>query len=250
MKRTLTTLAIAAALLGGPALAGVPEDIANAIKSFSGGDAKARLKAIDGLVKIGKPATAKLVDAIGSKSVAVQTCALNALGGILDPDAREKIAAVAADVKAPAPARVAAVEALARYADDKALAVLSKIAAEDVDQFVRIGATLAIASVRTKSSIDLLVWLLKCPDKEVKAVAARNLIEKTLKDFGTTYEPWQKWWMDSRDSFVITARVFPYSPLDKTLKAAKPAAGVEDEDADKPNDEDENEKEDAAEETE
>jgi len=223
MKRTLTTLAIAAALLGGPALAGVPEDIANAIKSFSGGDAKARLKAIDGLVKIGKPATAKLVDAIGSKSVAVQTCALNALGRILDPDAREKIAAVAADVKAPAPARVAAVEALARYADDKALAVLSKIAAEDVDQFVRIGATLAIASVRTKSSIDLLVWLLKCPDKEVKAVAARNLIEKTLKDFGTTYEPWQKWWMDSRDSFVITARVFPYPPLDKMLKAAKPA---------------------------
>ena len=171
------------------------EDVAAAITGFASDDVAVRLASLETVVKAGKPAVPLLEEALEVKSPLMKVYACRALGGIKDADSRPRLVTLLESAESPA-LRVAAAEAVAGFGDKAALEALRK-AATDRDPYVRSRATLAIASIRSKEAIDLLVWLLKA-DAVAGRVAADCLRSITLHDFGTSHEQWTKWWLENR----------------------------------------------------
>jgi len=181
-----------------------------AIENFANEDSAVRLNAINAAAEAGTQATQKLLGALESGDVRVKLSALQALARIADRQAQEKLAALLKD-DSDSFVRAAAARAVAAYADRPALESLRI----DADAYVRASAAIAIGSVRSKPAVDLLVWLLKSNDERVKRLAGKSLRDITLRNFGTNYEEWRKWWLENRTDFVITMATPPFLPLDE-----------------------------------
>jgi HEAT repeat protein len=212
MKKNCLLCASIIVLTAGFAGADVVDDINDAIRNFSAEEYETRAQALQTITDIGKAATEQLLKTLDADTATVRTYVCKALGNIGDRNARPGLEKALKNDASPA-VRAAAAEAMGAFKAD-ALDALRLAAAEDDDEYVRLSATISIASVRTKPAIDLLIWLLKSPGGEVKQLAADCLRDITLQDFGTDYENWRKWWLDNRDTFQITMQTYPYHPVE------------------------------------
>ena len=201
MNRTGLLYAVVLALATGVASADVEDDVKAAIQDFAADDFEVRFEALQTVIVIGGPAAGRLIEALDAEETNVRAYACKALARIAAPEAKAPLQELLESDNR-AGVRAAAAEALAAYKDD-VLDALRKAASEDPSSYVRKSAVISIASVRTKTAIDQLIWLLKSSGDEIRRIAADGLRDITVEDFGPDYHPWHKWWTDNRADFEM-----------------------------------------------
>lgn len=202
--------------------AGATEEVAAAISSFGSDDIAARLAAVDALAKAGAPAVPPLAAALEMGDAMTRVYACRALARI--PGADSKAAILKALLPPAGPAmRAVACEALVSHADTDSVDALRKAASDDPSLYVRKTATLALAAIRTREAVDILVWLLKNSENNIRQSAAERLRAITMQDFGLSYEAWQKWWLDNKADFPFTRISKPNKQETSNEEATQPA---------------------------
>ena len=204
----LASLAVLAGLIApatcraaeAPADVGETVDVSATISRFASDDIVDRLAALETVAEAGKAALPQLIEALDAPQPMIRIYACRALARIPGPETRTAVAKLLQASSGPA-LKAVACETLAACADAESLESLRKAASEDASLYVRKSATLAIASLRTREAMDVIVWLLKNSEHDIRQAAAAILRSATKQDFGTSYEDWKKWWLDNKMNF-------------------------------------------------
>lgn len=158
--------------------------------SFNDPDYYMRLNAIDGLVKIGKPAVKPLIEALKNDDPTMRMYAAETLGKIGDVRALKPLVSLLEDEDATV--RIYAINALGNLKSESAVKPLLKFVSDE-DPAARKSLAEALGKIDDNMALKPLIKLLEDPDIRVKESAARALWEITKQDFGDDTVKWQEW---------------------------------------------------------
>jgi hypothetical protein len=102
-------------------------------------------------------------------------------------------------------ARAAAIEALAGAGDEEIVPYLLGTAVSDEDWIVRAAAADALARLRVKDAIPVLIERLEAEDGRLRTDVREALVSLTGRDFRTNIELWRRFWRDEGEDFVVPA---------------------------------------------
>ena len=144
----------------------------------------------DDLVKLGKPAVPKLIEALKSDSTFARATTAEALGEIGDPKAVDPLIASLKDDDERL--RASAAYALGALGDAKAVEPLAA-ALEDESVLVAANAAEALGKLGDKKALGPLIEAMQFADGDVKFFAHASLKTLSGEDFGYDAAKWKAW---------------------------------------------------------
>ena len=100
-----------------------------------------------------------------------------------DPEVRKVAISAGRSMQSNSAARLSFLDQLAAHAGNR-----------DAPEAVRLGAILALDSLREPQGVPTLIALLAAENPKIAQAAHTTLLTLTREDLGSLPEPWQKWW--------------------------------------------------------